>query len=79
MAFTPYLGVKMLPAIKPIEGGHDAIPAHQTIGACDSSITFAVRYKFVTVGVVGIAFALSGVGMAALKQQFFPTSDRPKC
>ena len=42
-------------------------------------ITFAVRHKFVTCGIVGIAFALSVVGMGALKQQFFPTSDRPKC
>ena len=25
VAFTPYLGVKMLPAIEPVEGGHDAI------------------------------------------------------
>ncbi len=28
--------------------------------------------------VVGIAFALSVVGMGAVKQQFFPTSDRPE-
>jgi hypothetical protein len=25
VVFTPYLGVKMLPAIKPVEGGHHAI------------------------------------------------------
>lgn len=25
VAFTPYLGVRLLPAIKPIEGGHQAI------------------------------------------------------
>ncbi|TIQ66713.1 MAG: efflux RND transporter permease subunit, partial [Mesorhizobium sp.] len=41
-------------------------------------ITFAVRHKFATSGIVGIAFALSVVGMGSLKQQFFPTSDRPE-
>src|SRR5690348_17438787 len=41
-------------------------------------ITFAVRHKFLTVGIVAIAFALSGAGMGAVKQQFFPTSDRPE-
>jgi multidrug efflux pump subunit AcrB len=40
-------------------------------------ITFAVRHKFLTCDIVGIAFALSGVGMGALKQQIFPTSDPP--
>ncbi|MEX5543884.1 hypothetical protein, partial [Pseudomonas poae] len=27
VVFTPYLGVKLLPAIKPVPGGHDAIYA----------------------------------------------------
>ena len=78
VVFTPYLGVKMLPAIKPIEGGHDAIYDTPNYRRLRQLITFAVRHKFVTVGVVGIAFALSGVGMGAVKQQFFPTSDRPE-
>jgi len=37
-----------------------------------------VRHKFATCAVVAIAFALSGLGMGAVKQQFFPTSDRPE-
>jgi multidrug efflux pump subunit AcrB len=76
--FTPYLGVKMLPAIKPIEGGHDAIYGTPNYRRLRALITFAVRHKFVTCGIVAIAFALSGVGMGAVKQQFFPTSDRPE-
>src|SRR5918911_853594 len=75
VVFTPYLGVKMLPAIKPIEGGHDAIYNTPNYRRLRRLITFAVRHKFATVGVVTIAFALSGVGMGAVKQQFFPTSD----
>src|SRR2546421_85455 len=78
VVFTPYLGVKMLPAIKPIEGGHHAIYGTPNYRRLRALITFAVRHKFVTSGIVAIAFALSGVSMAAIKQQFFPTSDRPE-
>jgi multidrug efflux pump subunit AcrB len=78
VVFTPYLGVKLLPAIKPVEGGHHAIYDTPNYRRLRRLIAFAVRHKFVTVGIVGIAFALSGVGMGALKQQFFPTSDRPE-
>ncbi len=76
--FTPYLGVKMLPSFKPVEGGHHAIyntPNHRRLRGL---ISFAVRHKFLTCSVVGIAFALSVVGMGTVKQQFFPTSDRPE-
>ncbi len=78
VVFTPYLGVKMLPAIKPVEGGHHAIYDTPNYRRLRGLITFAVRHKFVTVGIVAVAFALSGVGMGGVKQQFFPTSDRPE-
>jgi multidrug efflux pump subunit AcrB len=76
--FTPYLGVKMLPEIKPVEGGHHAIYDTPNYRRLRRLITFAVRHKFVTSGIVGTALALSVVGMGSLKQQFFPTSDRPE-
>jgi multidrug efflux pump subunit AcrB len=76
--FTPYLGVKMLPAIKPVEGGTHAIYDTPNYRRLRRLITFAVRHKLLTCAIVGVAFALSGVGMGALKQQFFPTSDRPE-
>src|SRR4029434_6902422 len=78
VVFTPYLGVKMLPAIKPIEGGHHAIYGTPNYRRLRGLITFAVRHKFVTSGIVAVAFALSVLGMGAVKQQFFPTSDRPE-
>ncbi|MDA9433823.1 efflux RND transporter permease subunit [Bradyrhizobium sp. CCBAU 51627] len=78
VVFTPYLGVKMLPEIKSVEGGHHAIYDTPNYRRLRGLITFAVRHKFVTVGIVAVAFALSGAGMAAVKQQFFPTSDRPE-
>jgi multidrug efflux pump subunit AcrB len=78
VVFTPYLGVKMLPAIKPIEGGTHAIYDTPNYRRLRRLITFAVRHKLLTCVIVGVAFALSGAGMVALKQQFFPTSDRPE-
>ncbi|ACB96163.1 efflux RND transporter permease subunit [Beijerinckia indica] len=76
--FTPYLGVKMLPTIKPIEGGHQAIYDTPNYRRLRKLITFTVRYKILTCVAVGIAFLSAVVGMGALKQQFFPTSDRPE-
>jgi len=76
--FTPYLGVKMLPAIKPVEGGYHAIYGTPNYRRLRAVIVFAVRHKFKTCAIVGIAFALSVVGMGSIKQQFFPTSDRPE-
>jgi len=78
VVFTPYLGVKMLPAIKPIEGGTHAIYDTPNYRRLRRLIIFAVRHKLLTCAIVGVAFALSGAGMGALKQQFFPTSDRPE-
>jgi multidrug efflux pump subunit AcrB len=78
VVFTPYLGVKMLPKIEPIEGGHHAIYDTPNYRRLRRLITFAVRRKFLTCAIVGISFLLAGAGMGALKQQFFPTSDRPE-
>ncbi len=76
--FTPYLGVKMLPEIKPVEGGHQAIYDSPNYRRLRGLITFAVRRKFLTCSVVGVVFAISALGMGGVKQQFFPTSDRPE-
>lgn len=78
VVFTPYLGVKMLPAIKPVEGGHHAIYDTPNYRRLRRLIGVAVRHKFLTCGIVGIAFAVSVIGMGGVKQQFFPTSDRPE-
>jgi multidrug efflux pump subunit AcrB len=78
VVFTPYLGVKMLPDIKPVAGGTHAIydtPGYRRLRAV---IAFAVRHKFATCVVVAMAFGAAIVGMGGVKQQFFPTSDRPE-
>ncbi|GLR48094.1 efflux RND transporter permease subunit [Sphingomonas astaxanthinifaciens] len=76
--FTPYMGVKLLPAIKPVEGGHAAIyqtPRYQRVRRF---ISWAVaRKKLVALATLG-AFILAGIGMGPVKKQFFPTSDRPE-
>ena len=76
--FTPYLGVKMLPAIKPVEGGHHAIYNTPNYRRLRRLIEFTVRHKFLTCAVVVIAMGASVVGMGSVKKQFFPTSDRPE-
>lgn len=78
VVFTPFLGVKLLPVIKPVEGGHHAIYDTPNYQRLRGAIKLAVRHKFVTCAVVGLAMALSVAGMGAVKQQFFPTSDRPE-
>ncbi|MBB4841272.1 multidrug efflux pump subunit AcrB [Sphingomonas kyeonggiensis] len=76
--FTPYMGVKLLPAIKPVAGGHDAIyetPRYQKVRQL---IRWAVkRNRVVTIATVA-AFLVAGAGMVLVKKQFFPTSDRPE-
>ncbi|MBR0664623.1 efflux RND transporter permease subunit [Roseomonas hellenica] len=78
VAFTPYLGVKMLPAIKPVEGGHQAIYGTPNYRRLRRMVAWAVRRKFIVAGAVVAVFALSVAGMGAVKQQFFPISDRPE-
>lgn len=78
VVFTPYLGVKLLPEIKPVEGGHHAIYSTPNYQRLRRLIIYSVRRKYVTCGIVVIALTASGIGMGALQQQFFPTSDRPE-
>lgn len=78
VAFTPYLGVKMLPAIKPVEGGHQAIYGTPNYRRLRRMVAWSVRHKFIVAGAVVALFALSVAGMGAVKQQFFPISDRPE-
>jgi multidrug efflux pump subunit AcrB len=76
--FTPYLGVKLLPDIKPVAGGHHAIYDTPNYRRLRGAIEFTVKHKFLTCAIVGVVMALSVVGMGAVKQQFFPTSERPE-
>lgn len=76
--FTPYIGVKLVPAIKPIEGGHDAIYQTPRYQKLRSAIRWAVERKKQVALATLAAFLVAGMGMALVKKQFFPTSDRPE-
>src|SRR5262249_37536597 len=78
VAFTPYLGVTLMPTIKPIQGGHEAIYATPAYRRLRNIIGWAVRRKFLVAGTVLAGFVIAGIGMGAVKKQFFPTSDRPE-
>ncbi len=78
VVFTPYLGVKLLPDIKPIVGGHAAIydtPRYRQLRAL-LGWTVANK-KTVVLGVVGL-FLAAVLLMGLVRQQFFPISDRPE-
>ena len=78
VVFTPYLGVKLLPEVKAVKGGHAGIystPGYQRIR---HFITWCVRKKYTVAGIVVGAFLMAGGGMAVVKKQFFPNSDRPE-
>lgn len=78
VVFTPYLGVKLLPAIKPIPGGHAAVYDTPSYHRLRAAVSWAIRHKFGVAALVFGAFLLSGLGMGAVSQQFFPSSDRPE-
>jgi multidrug efflux pump subunit AcrB len=76
--FTPYLGVKLLPDIKPIPGGHDAIYATPNYQRFRRIVRRVVNHKWAAAGVTIALFMLSVVGMGSVEKQFFPNSDRPE-
>jgi len=78
VVFTPYLGVKLLPNVKPIAGGHEAIyqtPRYQKLRRL---IRQAVEHKRLVAIATLAAFLVAAAGMPLVKKQFFPTSDRPE-
>ncbi|WP_043694587.1 efflux RND transporter permease subunit [Luteibacter sp. 9133] len=78
VVFTPYLGVKLLPDIRPVVGGHAAIYGTPRYRQLRGLIAWAVRRKLlVAVSVVSL-FAVAVVGMGFVTNQFFPASDRPE-
>lgn len=78
VVFTPYLGVKLLPDIKPVEGGHMAIYSTPNYRRFRTAVSWAVGHKFLVAGAVVAAFFLAVFGMGFVKQQFFPSTERPE-
>ncbi|KMM74356.1 multidrug transporter [Xanthomonas sp. NCPPB 1128] len=78
VAFTPYLGVKLLPDIQKVEGGHAAIYDTRHYNRFRRVLGRIIARKWLVAGAVLGTFALAVVGMGLVKKQFFPTSDRPE-
>jgi multidrug efflux pump subunit AcrB len=78
VVFTPYLGVKLLPDIKPVEGGHGAIYDTPRYRRLRSLIGWTVANKRKVALSVLAALVIAVFFMGFVKQQFFPISDRPE-
>jgi multidrug efflux pump subunit AcrB len=77
VAFTPYLGVVLLPDIER-HGSHDSLydtPGYNRFRRILATVI--ARKWLVAASVVGL-FLVSVLGMAAVRKQFFPISDRPE-
>ncbi|MEA9612268.1 efflux RND transporter permease subunit [Xanthomonas campestris] len=78
VVFTPYLGVKLLPDLKKIEGGHEAMYNTPRYTRFRDVLGRVIARKWLVAGSVLGLFVLSVLGMGVVKKQFFPISDRPE-
>jgi multidrug efflux pump subunit AcrB len=78
VTFTPYLGVKLLPNIPPMEGGYAAIYETPNYQRLRRLIVWSVGHKFLVAGVVVLIFVAAVFGMGLVRQQFFPKSDKAR-
>ncbi|UVL86308.1 efflux RND transporter permease subunit [Pseudomonas sp. B21-028] len=78
VVFTPYLGVKLLPHVKKVEGGHAAIYDTPHYNRFRRLLTRVIARKWLVAGAVIGFFVIAILGMGLVKKQFFPASDRPE-
>lgn len=78
VVFTPYIGVKLLPDFKKIEGGHHAIYDKPSYNRFRRLLGRIIARKWIVAATVLGLFVTSVLGMAVVKKQFFPISDRPE-
>src|SRR4029434_3178332 len=80
VVFTPYLGVKLLPALQKLGHPHAPPSLHETrlYRALRRVIEWCVKRRVtVVLATIGV-FVLSIVGFGHVQQQFFPVSERPE-
>ncbi|MEA3178595.1 MAG: hypothetical protein QOI59_2118 [Gammaproteobacteria bacterium] len=78
VVFTPYLGVKLLPDIAPVPGGHAGIYSTPRYQRLRQLISWVVDHRVKVAAAVVAVFLLAGLGMSLVKAQFFPSSGRPE-
>ena len=76
VTFTPYLGVKLLPDIRQVEGGHAAIYATRNYQRLRRVVRLSVDHKWLAAGITVALFAAAAAGMGKVEKQFFPNSER---
>lgn len=76
VTFTPYLGVKLLPNIPPLQHGYADIYETPNYQRLRRIIVWSAEHKFLVAGAVVLIFFASLFGVGLLKQQFFPRSER---
>lgn len=75
--FTPYLGVKLLPEISKVEGGHDAIYATPRYERLRRGVGVSVAHAPLIAAITAAAMVTAGLLLAVdIPKQFFPSSDR---
>lgn len=78
VVFTPYMGVKLLPDFKRVEGGHNAIYDKPSYNRFRRLLGRIIARKWIVAATVVGLFVTAVLGMAVVKKQFFPISDRPE-
>ncbi|HCH55243.1 MAG TPA: MFS transporter [Aeromonas sp.] len=78
VVFTPYLGVKLLPDVKKVEGAHPALYNTPRYHRFRKLLGNVITRKWLVAGSVIALFVASVLGMSLVKKQFFPISDRPE-
>jgi multidrug efflux pump subunit AcrB len=78
--FVPYLGVLLLKEKhkNPAAPGHTEQFDTPLYNAFRRAVNACVTYRWLTIGVMLLIFALGIVGMGRVQQQFFPDSSRPE-
>ncbi len=78
VVFTPYLGVKLLPDFEKVAGGHGALYDTPRYNRFRHLLKRVIARKWLVAGAVAGLFVAAVLGMAVVKKQFFPISDRPE-
>ncbi len=78
VVFTPYLGMKLLPEFKHVAGGHEGLYDTPRYHRFRRLLGGVIAGKWLVFCTVICLFVLAVLGMAVVKKQFFPVSDRPE-
>src|SRR5207237_9017651 len=71
VVFTPYHGVKLLPEIKTVKGGHAGIYSTRRYQRLRQLVTWCVRKKYMVASIVVAAFLMAGGRVGFVKKKFF--------